>query len=231
MFCLFFFSRCIADFSLWKLDWLHLFTCVLFQTINHFNQTVQKSSSDSFPISACWSSEPEESGLLKEPGSVLLHTSCCAVISVSVGLHFSSGVQEASSYSTVYTWRLRPQCHLVRRTWTAVGSIISLWEAMFPLSLPNHFSIAHLCLWPVPVLFHWPCGFSKLFLYFCLRNKDRFSYSDFPSSKHRQPLVCPLCPEVLLLSFYISNLLLFISVSWSDFVIFLGGLLSSHKCI
>lgn len=84
-----------------------------------------------------------------------------AVIWVSAGLDFSSGVWEGACYCTVCcSWRLCPQYNLVRRKWAALGSVSSLrdWRDMAGATLhlvlfPPIFFIPHLSFWPLPVSF------------------------------------------------------------------------------
>lgn len=201
-----FFPLCIADFSLWALDWIYLFICVLFQAINHFNQT----TSEIFIWQLPGFSMPERSACgewscggarLRAPSCFLLFR---AVIWMSAGLDFSSGVWEGACYCTVCSWRLCPQYHWVRRKWSSLGSAAPLrdWRATWPEPRSTYFSthpffffILHLFFWPLLVSFSLPCEFPKPFHYFWVGDKDKFSSSDSPSSKQRQPLVSPFRPS------------------------------------
>lgn len=108
MFWRFFSPFCIADFSLWALDWIYLFICVLFQVIDHFDQT----ASEIFIWQLPGFSMPELSACGERSfGGARLRVPSCflpfrAVIWVSAGLDFSSGVWEGACYCTVCSWRL-----------------------------------------------------------------------------------------------------------------------------
>lgn len=161
MFCRFF-PLCIANFSLWALGWIYLFICVLFQAINHFNQP----TSEIFIWQLPDFSMPELSGewscgraRLRAPSCFLLFR---AVIWMSAGLDFSSGVWKGACFCTVCSWRLCPQYHWVRRKWDALGSAAPLhdWRATWQKPRSTYFS-AHPFLFSIfpsdPYLWAFRC--------------------------------------------------------------------------
>lgn len=149
------FITCFADFFPFVLltlvsgHWIE-FICLFVSSFRPSIILIRQlriSSSGSFPgfsmpeLSAC--------GEWSFGGARLRAPSCFlpfpAVIWVSAGLDFSSGVWEGACYCTVCSWRLCPQYPLVRRKWAALGSVVSVTGELHgrshapPSSPPIHF--------------------------------------------------------------------------------------------